>query len=222
MKGLQKIGGIAALIDATTFLIAIALMVTVVAPAGYGSPEADPVRNAAFLVENQAIMYLWNMIGYVVFGTFLVILALALYERLKDGSPAMAQVATAFGLIWAGLMFASGMVANIGAGEVIDIYSRDPVQAGTVWLSLNFVVDGLGGGNEIVGGLWVLLLSWAALRSGALPKALNYFGLLVSAAGLVTVIPALGDVGAVFGLGSILWFVWVGIVLLRKNSTVAV
>ncbi len=222
MKGLQKIGGIAALIDAATFLIAIALMVTVVAPAGYGSPEADPVQNAAFLVENQAIMYLWNLIGYVVFGTFLVVLALALYERLKGGSPAMAQVATAFGLIWAGLMFASGMVANIGAGEVIDIYGRDPVQAGTVWLSLNFVVDGLGGGNEIVGGLWVLLLSWAALRSGVLPKALNYFGLLVSAAGLVTVIPALGDVGAVFGLGSILWFVWVGIVLLRKNSTAAV
>ncbi len=222
MKGLQKIGGIAALIDAATFLIAIALMVTVVVPAGYGSPEADPVQNAAFLVENQAIMYLCNLIGYVVFGTFLVVLALALYERLKGGSPAMAQVATAFGLIWAGLMFASGMVANIGAGEVIDIYGRDPVQAGTVWLSLNFVVDGLGGGNEIVGGLWVLLLSWAALRSGALPKALNYFGLLVSAAGLVTVIPALGDVGAVFGLGSILWFVWVGIVLLRKNSTAAV
>lgn len=44
------------------------------------------------------------LIAYVVFGIFLVVLALALYERLKAGAPAMAQTATAFGLIWAGLV----------------------------------------------------------------------------------------------------------------------
>ena len=61
--------------------------------------------------------------------------------------------------------------------------------------------DGLGGGNEIVGGLWVLLVSWAALRAGGLPRALNYLGLVIGVAGILTVVPALGELGAIFGLG---------------------
>ena len=110
---------------------------------------------------------------------------------------------------------------DIGAGAVIEVYGQNPAQAGSAWLSLNFVVDGLGGGNEIVGGLWVLLVSWAGLRAGGLPRALNYLGVLVSLAGLVTVVPALGEVGAIFWLGSILWFVWLGIAMLRTNPSAA-
>ncbi|MEX1020625.1 MAG: hypothetical protein WDZ49_13255, partial [Litorilinea sp.] len=52
---------------------------------------------------------------------------------------------------------------------------------------------------------------------GGLPKALNYCGVAVGMAGIVTTIPALGALGAVFGLGSIVWFVWLGIVMLRTS-----
>ena len=75
----------------------------------------------------------------MVFGIFLVVLALALYERLKAGSPAMVQTATAFGLIWAGLVIASGMVFNIGLGTVVDLYGKDPAQAASVWLAISAV-----------------------------------------------------------------------------------
>lgn len=84
------------------------------------------------------------------------------------------------------------------------------------------MVEGLGGGNEIVGGLWVLLVSSAALRAGGLPRALNYLGVVIGVAGLLTVVPALGELGgAIFGLGSIAWFVWLGIVMLRESSSAA-
>jgi hypothetical protein len=221
MNNLQKMGGVAALIEAATFVVGLGLAVTLLAP--YMTGDLDPVQTAAFLVDNQAIMYLWNQIIFVVFGVFLVVLALALYERLKAGSPAMAQTATAFGLIWAGLMFASGMVFNIGLlGTVVDLYGQDPVQAGTVGLAIRSVEEGLGGGNEIVGSLWVLLVSWAALQGGGLPRALNYFGVLVSVAGLLTIVPALEVLGFVFGLGSIGWFVWLGIVMLRGGTNATV
>jgi hypothetical protein len=221
MNNLQKMGGVAALIEAATFVVGLGLAVTLLAP--YMTGDLDPVQTAAFLVDNQSIMYLWNQIIFVVFGVFLVILALALYERLKAGSPAMAQTATAFGLIWAGLMFASGMVFNIGLlGTVVDLYGQDPVQAGTVGLAIRSVEEGLGGGNEIVGSLWVLLVSWAALQGGGLPRALNYFGVLVSVAGLLTVVPSLEVLGFIFGLGSIGWFVWLGIVMLRGRTNAAV
>ena len=220
MKNPQKMGGVAALIMAATFVVGMVLLLAVFEPAGYGSLDVDPGQNAAFLADNQSIMYIWNLVIYVLFGVFLVVLALALAERLKAGSPAMVRTATAFGLIWAGLMFASGMVANIGAGLIGDIIGSNPAQAASVWLARQFVIDGLGGGNEIVGGLWILLASWAALRAGGLPKALNYLGVVVSVAGLLTAIPPLGELGIIFGLGSIVWFVWLGIVMLRSSSGV--
>jgi hypothetical protein len=110
------------------------------------------------------------VILYVVFGVFLVVLALALHERLKAVSSAMVQTATAFGLIWAGLVITRGMIANIGTGVVVDLYGKDPSQAGLVWLAIESVVDGLGGGNEIVGGLWVLLVSWQPCGQAGFPR----------------------------------------------------
>jgi hypothetical protein len=134
----------------------------------------------------------------------------------------MVQTATAFGLIWGGLVFASGMVFNVGLGTVVDLYGSDPAQAAPVWLAIAAVQGGLGGGNEIVGGLWVLLVSWAALRAGGLPRALNFYGVVIGVAGLFSIVPALEVLGVIFGLGSIVWFAWVGIVMLRgRPSAVA-
>lgn len=215
MNKFQKTGGIAALIAAATFVVGFVLLFTLLAPI---AGDLSPGEYVAFLEANLAIMYLFNLIIYIIFGIFLVVLSLALYERLKAGSPATAQTATAFGLIWAGLVIASGMIANVGARVVVDLFSKDPVQAGTVWLAIDTVRNGLGGGNEIVGGLWVLLVSWAALRAGSLTRTLNYFGLVVSLAGLLSLIPALGEVGGmIFGLGTIVWFAWLGIVMLRNS-----
>lgn len=215
VNDLQKMGGVAALIEAAAFVVGFVLFATVLAPLADG--DLDPDQTVAFLADNVAILYLWNLIIYVVFGIFLVVLTLALYERLKSGSPAIAQTAAAFGLIWAGLVIASGMVANIGAAVVVDLYNEAPAQAGSVWVAIDTVRNGLGGGNEIVGGLWVLLVSWAALREGGLSRALNYLGAVIGLAGLVTVVPALEAVGAIFGLGLIVWFAWVGVILLRSS-----
>jgi len=89
------------------------------------------------------------------------------------------------------------------------------------WQGIESVASGLGNGNgEILGGLWALLVSLAALRAGGLPKGLNILGLLVGAVGIISIFPGLteGMVG-VFGLGQIIWFVWLGIVLLRNNPS---
>lgn len=215
MNNLQKQGGISSLAAAATFVVGFWLYFALLIPAQYGSLKIDAVKHVAFLVENRSTMYAWNFIIYVVFGILLVVLALALHERLKAVSPALMQAATAFGLIWATLVIAAGMIANIGAGVAVELYSKDAAQAASVWLALVFVINGLGGGNEIVGGLWLLLVSIACLRSDKVPKALSYGGLVIGASGLLTTIPSLKELGSAFGLGLIAWFVWMGIVLLR-------
>ena len=219
MKNLQKIGGIAALYEATAFLFAMVGFLLVLDTLGV----VDPVQKVALLVDNYAFLYILYLIAYVIWGLVMVVLALALYERLKAGSPAMMQIATAIGLIWACVVIASGMVTNIGMATVIDLYGTDPAQAVTVWLAIESVADGLGGaGGEILGSTWILLVSWVALRGGGLPRALNYFGMAISLAGILSVVPALfGVLGIIFGLGKIVWYIWLGIVMLRSSPSAA-
>jgi hypothetical protein len=214
MKNLQKMGGIAALYGAATWLVLIGFLIFLVDPT-----VVDPVQQVALQVDNQAIRYMWNLIMYVGLGISLVVLALALYERLKAGSPAMVQIATAIGLIWACLLIGAGMVSTSGLETVVDLYGKDPAQAATVWLTIESVVQGLG---REIGSLWVLLVSWAALRAGGLPKALNYLGVVIGVAGILTFVPALYDMAVVvYGLGLMVWFIWLGIVMLRSSPSAA-
>jgi len=214
MKTLQKVGGFAALYMAIAHLIGIVIFLVVL---DYPS-ITDPAQKVALNVDKQMVVFSTNLLMYVFFGFFLIALTLALYDRLKSGSPALMQVATAIGIIWAGSLIASGMVANAGLAMIIPLYAQDPAQAAITWQGIEAVTNGLGNANgEILGGLLTLLVSLAALRAGGLPKALNVLGLVVGALGIITIIPMLTDLVGVFGLGQIIWFVWLGIVLIRSN-----
>ena len=215
MKTLQKSGGFAALYLAVAYLIGMALFLVVL---DYPS-ITDPAQKVSLLVDKQMVVFVTNLLMYVFFGVFLVVLSLALYERMKSGAPAIMLVATVIGIIWAGSLIASGMVSNAGIAPAVALYAKDPAQAALTWQGIETVASGLGNGNgEILGGLWTLLVSLAGLRAGGLPKALNILGLLVGAVGILSIIPGLTEMlVGVFGLGQIIWFVWLGIVLLRSN-----
>ena len=218
MNGLQKWGSAAAFYESLAYIIGIVGFLMVVNV----QEIADPVQKVAAIVENQGLLAGLHLIVYVFFGVMLVVLALALHERLRGDASALVRTATAFGLIWAGLVLASGMIYNVGMEAVGALLASDPTQAATIWLAIEAVFNGLGGGVEVVGGIWVTLLSVAALRHGGLPRSFSYFGLVVGAAGIVTVIPALGEIGGlVFGLSQIVWFTWLGITLLRQPHKTA-
>mgnify|MGYP001384114224 CR=1 FL=1 len=213
MKNLQKMGGFAAFYAGAAYIVGIVGFLLVV-----GWPD-DPVQQMAVLTENQLNLHILYLIAYQGFAIALVALTLALYDRLQAGSSAMMQTATAIGMIWATVVIASGMIFNIGMDTVSHLYAKDPAQALTVWLAISVVCNGLGGGNEILGGLWILLISWAALRAGGLPRILNYLGALIGIAGIASALPGLGEVGLIFGLGQIVWFVWLGIILWRSSPS---
>jgi len=218
MKNLQKMGGIAALYEAAAYIVGMLGFLFVVDVSGV----VDPVQKVALMVDNQAFLYTLHLIVYVVWGVFMVVLALALYDRLKAGSPALAQTATVFGLFWACVIIVGGMIHNIGMQNVVDLYGKDPAQAATVWSAIDSVFEGLGGSNEVIGGIWILLISWAALRAGELPRVLNYLGVAIGVAGIISVIPALAEIFIyIFALGQIVWFVWLGIVMLRSRTSAA-
>ncbi len=88
-------------------------------------------------------------------------------------------------------------------------------------LSMLYVPEALIGRVEVVGGIWMLLVTWAALLAGRHPRALNYLGVVVGVAGVLTVVPALEVLGIGFRLGEIVWIVWLGIVMVRSSPSAA-
>jgi hypothetical protein len=214
MKGLQKMGGIAAMYEAAAYIVGMIGFLTVVDV----SSVADPVQKVALMADNLAFLYILHLIVYVVWGILMIVLALALYDRLKSGSPAIMQIATVIGIFWGCVIILSGMIHNVGMQNVVDLYGKDPTQAGTVWLTIDSILGGLAGSNEVIGGIWILLVSWSALRGGELSRVLNYLGVVVGAAGIISIVPALAELFIyIFALGQIVWFIWLGIVLLRSN-----
>jgi hypothetical protein len=214
----HRVGGLAALYLAVAYVVAMPYFLLFVK-----YPDAkDPVDKVALLVDHHASMRVIYLVTYVIFGIVLAVLSLRLYSRLKDGAPALAQAATVVGLVWAVVLVASGMIFNAGAAAVVGLQGTSPEQAVSAWQAIEPVAQGLGGsGGELLGGLWVLLVSLAALRTGALPKVLNWLGVAIGVVGVLSVVPALKDLGYGFGFLQIVWFAWLGIVMLRTTSRLA-
>ncbi len=213
---MQRLGGLAAIIEAAAYVFGIAVGFSALAPFMAGT--FGPLETVTFIAEHHALLYVWNAIILLLFGGVLVVLVLALHRHLRNAAPGLVATATAFGIIWAGLVIASGMIFNVGTSMVVDLIATDAGGAASTWQAISIVQDGLGGGNELVGGLWTLLVSWAALQARALPRVLNLLGIAVGVAGVITIVPGLSSVGIVFGLGQIVWFAWLGIAMVRTRA----
>nr|WP_169308052.1 DUF4386 family protein [Oscillochloris trichoides] len=178
----------------------------------------NPTAKLALLVAHQGSLYAFNLLVYVVFGLVLTVLALALHDQLGSTTPMMARVIVGWGIIWSCLLIANGAISNMGMEYVVNLQVHDMGGAVAAWQVIESIVNGLGGaGGEVLGGAWVLLVSVAGLQSIRLPKALNWFGLTTGMVGLVSNLPPLRESIVVFGLLQIVWFIWLGIILLRTR-----
>lgn len=104
--------------------------------------------------------------------------------------------------------------------DVLSYIPADSPHPATDWLTTGSVSKGLVDKVEVLGGLWILLLTWKVLRAGELPRARNYLGLAVGVAGIATAVPALAGWGIIFRVGEMVWGGWLGVVMLR-NSPIA-
>jgi tryptophan-rich sensory protein len=219
---MQRVGGIAALACAATYIFGFALLVTVFAESGFGTERIDAAGVVRFTVENQALMITWNTVIYVLNSLALAVLVVALANRLKTKSPDWSTMTLAFGLIWTTLVLGAGMIGNVTTERMAALAPRDFEAAVQTWEALHAVELGLGGGNEIAGGVWILCVSIAGLLYQSFGKIVVGLGLFTGLGGLLTILPPLGEVaGAVFGLGAIVWFIAVGLALLFKRDAMA-
>ncbi len=214
----QKVGGIAALYMAGAYLAAIPYFLLVVDYRG----AADPAAKLAMIAANQGSLSVMTVITYVVFGLALVVLALALVDRLKGTESPVARLSAGVGLLWACLLVASGSVFTFGMEGALALRGTDAAGAASAWAIIESIADGLGGGGgEAVGGTWVLLVSWAGMLGRRLSRPLCWLGIVTGLVGLASLVPPLRDAAVVFGILQIPWLAWLGIVLIRSRESTA-
>lgn len=208
----DRVGGVAALYLAVALLAAMPYFLLVVDYPN-ATTAADKVN---LVVENYTSMYAVYIATYVLFCMTVGLVAFALYDRLAAAAPSAMRAATAMGLLWSVALVTSGMVFTYGMTTIVDLPGADPGQAEQTWQAIEPVAMALGGaGGELLGGMWVLLLSVVALRARAYPRIVWWLGLVIGVLGVASVVPPLHSAAMAFGLLQIAWFPCVAWILVR-------
>ena len=208
-KQLLKTGGFSALSAGAIYIIGFVMLFTAMAP--LMDESSSTVTKLSFLLENQVLFQSWILLIYVVFGVILVFIVQGISYLATSW---LSTTGAIFGYIWSGLVIASGMVAIVGLEACATLFEQDSQKAADFLLVIDTIHNALGGGVEVVGGVWMLIISADFLKSKQLSKAINWLGIVVGFAGIISMIPGLSDAGAVFGLLQIVWFIWLGLLMI--------
>jgi hypothetical protein len=211
----QIAGGVLGIVEACLYIFGFIILFSILQPTV--DETKTGIEKLKFILENKAIYQTWILLIYIVFGIVLVPLTVSINENFKEHATIWTKVTPVFGFIWSGLVIASGMIGATGIDSVKTIYDSDTNSALASWNMIEAIQNGLGGGVEIIGGLWVFLISLTSIKLSVFNKSLNYFGLIVGCAGILTIIPGLKDLGIVFGLTQIVWFFWIGIIMMKSG-----
>ena len=220
---IHRVGGSAAIICALTYLFGFGLFFGVLEP---------PIDDSALERLNYLILKRDSFfIGHVVIGIVFRLSLLLLNQSLKDQfyriSPNVAQYNSVLGIIWATLVLASTFIFLTSLSSLARHASVDHEGAILILNTIDIVVNALGGGIELLGAMWVLLISLLGWRHHRFSKATHSVGILVGLAGILTLFSGLSlfaDNGvfqastAIFGLGQIIWFLFIGVNLLRHRE----
>ena len=211
-SSLHVAGGIAALLQGLA-VIGSGVLFQVVSPAmGFNDSYWDePSKAIPFVVAHQGYFYLTGLF-LIVSALIVPPVVLALHARLRARSPGLISAATFFGALGAVMLLLNG-TGQYAEFHVFSSVSTTVAQQAEPYGNIAFeaTFDAAG----VCLGLWTLLVSWAVITRGGLPRWLGYFGVLVGIAySLVLVTLPIG------GLLSVPWLIGVGIALLRSPSVV--
>lgn len=218
---LQKWGGIAAITEALTYIFGFVLFFGILDASELQTPE----EYLAFFIDNRDTYFLGYLVVGILFSFALVVLVQAIYQRFKDASPELMKFTAVVGYIWVCIVLASSFIFLTSIGAIAKYHAQDPAQALTINRTINIVVDALGGGIELVGAIWVLAISYVGLKAKILSRFLHYWGVLVGVAGVLTLFSGLSFLAknpffdvttAIFGLGQILWFLVLGVLMIKE------
>lgn len=134
----------------------------------------------------------------------------AVAERIRLTAPRLARASVGFGYSAVALWVLISLVSfHLGAAGTSSL-TRDEVRQ-AIPLLFSLILPGFLGSFDLFAGAWILLVSFAVIRSGGLSRWLAYFGVLC---GLVLIAGILGQAGIEGAVAP--WLIWLGIVMLSS------
>lgn len=223
---IQKSGGIAAIIQASTYIFGMILFLGILNT----SNSATPIDQIRYLIDNRDIYYIGYIVIGLIFSFSLIVLVRATFTVFKQHSKDLIACNSVVGYIWACIVISAYMIHLVHIGVMANLLPKDPEMAITVNHTIKIITSALGGGIELIGAVWVLGISFLGLKFKIFSKWLHYWGYVVSISGVLTLFSGISFLSenilfslmtAIFGLGQIIWFVFLGIALLKfKNNTI--
>lgn len=220
-KSLYRVGGVAALITAVIFPIAIIIFVA------WPPPFDGTVINWFTLFQDNGFLGLLSMDLFLIAYYALMILAfLALYVALRRASESFMAIAMTLGLVGIATYFASNTAFNmLSLSNQYAAASTDAQRAmflaagqamlaiyqGTAFHMSYFLVS-----------VAIIIISAVMLRSNIFSKVTAYAGILASIIGFGLYVPLIGDYIAIFSVvGLEIWYVLIAQRLFRLGQSVS-
>lgn len=177
----------------------------------------EEIDKVMIIINMRSMVFITNLFMYVLFGPVLILFILYL-KSIFSKQTLLIKFSAITGYIWAGSLTASGMINNGVIEPTIRLFHESPDRAIFLNRIVNSISLSIGNGNgEILGGIMTLCFGLAFFRDAKLSKGIGILGLIVGAIGIISLIPALVDLTAVFGILQLVWFVIIGF-LTPKNS----
>ncbi len=180
MPKIHKVGGIVAIINA---VLAVASLIVAFGLIG-AAALTDSSKLVQMAVENPTPLVLQDLLKFAAAFTGAILVAV-LFKRLHNAAPRAINWATLFGAVSVLLLAVNASLSLYAVSRAKDFMQT----VGAPGAQLNGVIGLLGMAVIAINGVWYLLVSWVALKSGNLPRWLSYLGLLM---GGISLLPPLG------------------------------
>lgn len=212
---LQKIGGYASIVLVCVVVAALMGALSIYSRYGFAEPGArfNPANVMTIYADSPIGARLSSLIGILI-GVLLLLIALALQERMKAKAPNLMCLAVIAASVSCALYLTITISSTISLASMLD--ARDI----SVYRVALVIFAGLRSAASHAWG-WALLLSgWAALKTNALPRTLSYIILLCGVMAIIRYIlpPFPNPFGLMVALLSAIGMLWLGVVLIRKSE----
>ena len=191
----------------------------------YGAVLSPPGDNGiaekvAYLIEHRTLVKSSYILGYVLFACFLCISVQAIHALYCKTSQVLINTASLFGLFWAIVLLCTGMIGITSLELMSTLDKSDQPASEIVYLSSLLMEESLGGGIEILGGLWVFLLGFAGWYHKLFSKPFAIFSIVKGAIGVFSLFATDEIFLILFGLTGIVWFIWLSAIVfkIRQNE----
>lgn len=223
MRDTNRVGGVAALVQAVFFLLIPVAFLLVLPRMGLTlSEQSDPKYLLAFSTKNSLLMWLDG--AMVIVAGAVVALALVLQDRLRDTAPFAMRAAVIAASIGAALLVASGVADIYDLAALREVFATNPAMATAAYAGVGTLAVGLFWAGLLAYGASVAMTSWAALRAASVAPARNYLGIAWGVLAVLSVFaylsPTLFLLAMLVPIIGVIWAAWTAWEMLRAGAPV--